>query len=145
MIIAVDPGKNTGLCSYNPLNDQLVHIAQNLDQQRACDVAYDILREYDITALVCESYTVTGSRVVKFQPYSLEIIGTLRWFAAREGIDFVLQKPGDAKKIGSDDRIKKWGQWKSSTPHANDAQRHAFLYAVRLGWVNPLEVDARAG
>jgi hypothetical protein len=145
VIIAVDPGKNTGWCLYDHGGDGFVIIQQDVDQQQVCDSIFSTLKMYDVSAIVCESYTVTGSRVVKFQPYSLEIIGFLRWLAAHEGIDFVLQKPGDAKKIGSDDRIKKWGEWFSSRPHANDAQRHAFLYAVRQGWVNPLEVDARAG
>lgn len=144
MIIAVDPGKNTGVAFYNHAWDELTAV-QDLDQIETVYAVYSKLVVGTVEVIVCESYSVTGSRVVKFQPYSLEIIGALRWLAELFGVEFVLQKPGDAKKIGSDDRIKKWGQWKSSTPHANDAQRHAFLYAVRQGWVNPLEVDARAG
>lgn len=143
MIIAVDPGKNTGIATFDRV-EGTVKATQDLDQQMTCDMVYELMMVSHVELVVCESFTVTGSKVVTFQPYSLEIIGMLRWLCERNDVPFVEQTPRDAKTFATDDRLRKMGWYLPGKKHANDAQRHLFLYAVRQGWINPVEVDARA-
>lgn len=62
------------------------------------------------------------------QPWSLECIGLIRYFASHYQIPFHLQAPSQAKSLITNDVIKRAGLHVPGQPHAMDATRHALFY-----------------
>lgn len=136
MIVAVDPGKVTGIATYGE-----VFTSWQEPTWHAVDRIFGML-EYaaggghalPIEAIVCESYVITAAtlRKTRGENWSLESIGALRWMSNRHGVEFVLQTPADGKRFGTDDKLRKIG-WYNPTPggHANDAARHLLTYIAR--------------
>lgn len=132
MIIAVDPGKVTGIAT---LSDEIFTSWQE-QTWYAVDRIWHILEHSTsgVDAIVCESYTITAAtlRKTRGENWSLESIGALRWMARRKGVEFTLQAPADAMGFADDKKLKKLG-WYQPTPggHATDAARHLLLYIAR--------------
>lgn len=134
-IVGIDPGRTTGYAIM--LNGRLVDTAQ-VDRQDV--IAY--LEAYLTTTLethpgieviiACERFTIghQTSRLSQ-QPAALEVIGLVRDLAQRLHVRFELQSPGDAKKVGSRETLKKLGWYVASTDHANDAKSHLLLALLR--------------
>ncbi len=133
MIIAVDPGKITGLATWSA--------GQMSSWQEPTWYAVDRVwaalgSTMPVDVIVCESYTVTASTLRKTRQYeALESIGALRWMSNRHGVEFVLQAPADAKRFAEAPRYEKLRNigWHVPTPggHANDAAAHLLLYLAR--------------
>ena len=85
--------------------------------------------------VACESFRITAHTAkLSPAPWSLEIIGALRWLCHRNGIGFTLQTPGDAKRFATDTKLDKLGWARPpGAGHARDAQRHLLLFLVRAG------------
>jgi len=129
MIVAVDPGGTTGWATFK--NDD-VEWGEEADQFQICSFVEEILKREDEIVVVCESYIITPQTIKKSRQYEpLEIIGTLRYLAAKHGADFRLQSPSDAKRFVSDDFLKNVEWWPKGLVHARDALRHLFLYRVK--------------
>lgn len=131
-IIAFDPGLTTGLAiieddewfagqyTFQQIGDVLHNWGQNpaASFQPGC-------------VLVCESFTINNQTAKNSQaPWSLEVIGLIRYLSMRHHIDLVFQQPSAAKNLIKDQVIKDAGLWKKGTPHAMDAMRHALHYAI---------------
>lgn len=87
------------------------------------------------TVVVCEDYTINAATVKKSPaPWSLEIIGTLKWQAYKHGAVYVGQDVSDAKNFVTNDRLREAGCWTRGHEHARDAGRHLLLYMARIGW-----------
>ncbi|GAA2141716.1 hypothetical protein GCM10009760_26180 [Kitasatospora kazusensis] len=123
--LAVDPGLTTGWAIWGDH-----HKAHGQDEPMPF---LDLAEEWAALArpasvMVVESYRITAETVRKSrQPWSLEIIGALRWIAHRHGVDFLMQTPADAKAFGHDARLKRLGFWVPGQDHARDAYRHLAL------------------
>jgi hypothetical protein len=141
MIIAVDPGKVSGIATWD---------GERLESWQeptwfAIDRIWGLLEDNApptlsappqmIEAIVCESYVITAStlRKTRGENWSLESIGALRWMARRHSVEFVLQTPADAKRFADDVKLKAAAGWYRPTPggHANDAARHLMTYLAR--------------
>ena len=71
-------------------------------------------------------------------PWSLMAIGVAVSMAMRTGKPYTLQKPADALTFASGDLLRSVKLWhRGGAGHANDALRHAVLFAVRKGWRSP--------
>lgn len=92
------------------------------------DTLVNGFEEWDI---ICEAFVIS-QRTVKStaQPYSLEIIGLLKWAAWLRGHTFTLQQASSAKRFADDARLKAIKWYTPGRGHANDAMRHLFLYCV---------------
>ena len=131
MILAVDPGKTTGLATW--AEDEPFMSAQ-LPHMEFLDWTWDILWT-EIDAVVCESYIITAAtlRKTRGENWSLEQIGALRWMCERtRGVtSFTLQSPSEAKSFATDAKLRKVGWYKPGQDHANDASRHLLVYLIR--------------
>lgn len=86
-----------------------------------------------IDVVVMEDFLITDRTMrTTREPWSLHIIGAVRWMAQRHGAELVMQSPGDAKAFATDTKLKRLG-WPLKGDHAKDAGRHALLYLVRSG------------
>jgi hypothetical protein len=136
MILAVDPGVTTGLAVWTAGE---VTITEEYHQIDFCDFADFILRTWHSGAIegviVCEAYRITQETMRKTrQTASLEIIGALRWMAAKYGHEFVLQGASEAKRFMTDAKLVHLGWYRRGTlGHVNDALRHLGLYLAKQG------------
>jgi hypothetical protein len=144
MILAVDPGKASGISCFTWEGDEpvLVWSGEYQPYEFAGPIASAILDarlngwSLDVA---CESFTITPQTGKNSQaPYSLEQIGVLKHLL-REG-DYHegtlhFQNPSDAKRMFTNEALKKLGYWhKGGEGHALDSIRHGLLYLAKHGW-----------
>ena len=148
-IIAVDPGGTTGLAYWSHPDRQTQFKDEPVERKHKDQMLEDIGGWSQCLGgsltVVCETYTITA-RTAKLsqQTDALKIIGVLEFFEHMYGIRLVMQKPADAKRFSTDARLKAADMWMPTTGgHANDAQRHLFMYLVKHGKINIGEIDAR--
>lgn len=147
-IIAWDPGLTTGLCIIE--NQTPGGEYEFLQQQLTFRQVGDLLERWEMDNLltppctfVCESFTINSQTAKNSQaPWSLEVIGLIRYFALKNNVELVFQQPSAAKNLITDDVIKRAGKWVRGLPHAMYATRHALLHAivdrkVFREWVTP--------
>jgi hypothetical protein len=135
-VMAVDPGKLTGWLVYQPLpvagpSDMALDIVDwgEDSQQSFCEIAEKWVDKTSIP-VVCERWDYRPG-VRTFQPYSLEIIGTLRYLTGFNPRRFHLQGPASAKEFGTHAKLHPYiwaGFGKGGAGHAVDALRHALLF-----------------
>lgn len=145
-IIAVDPGKASGIACFlldtAPSEPELLwsiecQPAEYAEPLRAA--IGEALVAGSVLAIVCERFTINAQTVRNTQaPYSLEQIGVLKQIMRDSGInenELKYQNPSDAKRMFSNEALKKLGYWhKGGEGHALDAIRHGLLYLAKNGW-----------
>lgn len=145
LILAVDPGKATGMALFRYSSGQEPEMLWAIEVQQeeyaapirsALDVANTMQLEIDV---VCERFTINAQTVKNSQaPYSLEQIGILKQClldVGRATTDIYFQSPADAKAMFDNSKLKKLEYWhKGGEGHALDAIRHGLLHIIRLGW-----------
>jgi hypothetical protein len=142
-IIAVDPGKMTGLAAFRMTADALTLLASAECPED--DVIQTFRAWYTATkpVVVIERFVINARTVSNSQaPFSLEVIGAVKQVLRdnRTSVDTIVwQSPGDAKKMAPNDRLRRLGTWHvGGAGHANDAIRHGVLYAIRHGFKSRL-------
>lgn len=148
-VIAVDPGKATGVCliEWSGNQDEVPVLKMSAEVQpeefaQWFGTALRIAVSYnsmDVISVVCERFTITAQTVRNSQaPYSLEQIGVLKHLCRVNEFDpekIVFQSPVDAKSMFPNPQLKKVGTWHvGGEGHANDAIRHGLLRLVKTGW-----------
>lgn len=145
IVAAVDPGKMTGVCLVD-----FIDVSARLDAVTAIDCRLVSSSELEFDGLLdwCEQ-TMTQAEQVAIEnfiitpatgkntqaPWSLMGIGVVTAICMRSSLPLALQKPVDAKSLVSNDLLRSLKLWhRGGAGHANDALRHAVLYAVRHGW-----------
>lgn len=147
MILAVDPGKASGICLFEWEEGEEPKMAWSGEYQQdqyaqAIRLAIHASQSSGVKVeVVCERFTINAQTVRNSQaPYSLEQIGILRQCMLDAGYamdDISFQSPADAKAMFPNEKIKKLDYWhKGGEGHALDSIRHALLYMVKKGW-NP--------
>lgn len=136
MILAIDPGKLTGIAVFQDRGPQ----AFQLGFQEACDFLGENIAPGGGIELVIVERFIIGPSTGKLGDvnWSLEVIGVTRWLATKAGVPLRFQAPADAKRFATDARLKALG-WYTPTPggHANDALRHLVVGLVADGWWDP--------
>lgn len=126
--LAFDPGGSTGWAVHGPGLPYAGFYASELHGtfEEQAQVMADLFYKYNPAVVVYESYTITQRTAQLSQQHEpLMLIGLIRWFASRNHIQAISQKPAQAKSFATDKRLKAL-DWYASTPggHANDAARH---------------------
>lgn len=143
IILAVDPGKTTGVCLLGTAEDADPRM---LDSKELSVVEFAPWLRQQIAAVgesldvVCEKFTITMQTAKNSQaPWSLEQIGILKQTCRDYGLDeekISWQLPANAMTMFPNEKLKRLGYWhRGGAGHANDAIRHALLRAVTTGWV----------
>ena len=140
-ILAVDPGKATGMALFSIEQGQepvLVWSGEYQQEEYAKPIR-ETLRLHPEADVVCERFTINMQTVKNSQaPYSLEQIGILKQClmdAGRKPDDIYFQSPADAKAMFDNPKLKKLEYWhRGGEGHALDAIRHGLLRCVKVGW-----------
>lgn len=144
-ILAVDPGKATGLAAFSYVKGEEPVMLESFEAQFETYAPWirkwlgEPLGEYDQFHIICERFTINAQTVKNSQaPFSLEEIGVLKQILLDEDIDpdsIKFQSPADAKAMWDNPKLKKLDYWhKGGEGHALDAIRHGLLYIIKLGW-----------
>jgi hypothetical protein len=129
VIISLDPGKTTGVVTYDPVSKE-AHSYQ-LDFQGTCAFIDMWLQYFPAAEVVMERFIIGPQTMKKTQaPWSLELIGVGRYLAHKHRAKFDLQSPADAKNFAFDQRLKDLNAFPRGD-HARDAMRHLVLYWAR--------------
>ena len=148
----LDPGKTTGLASWDSRNDSFTSIqASDLvtvgnwiemlilvnDSEMAEDS--DDNDDDDGTGLRIEigwEKFVTTPGTVRHggkPDWSLEVIGVARYLAVKHGLSILPPQMSSMMAIATDERLRLVGWYRPGKQHANDAARHLFRYLVVTG------------
>lgn len=134
MIIAVDPGKTTGLVLVEENTLEVFHSCE-LDQEELIEMMKHLAAVYRSATFVIEEWR-NHSRFGDWA-WAAEGIGIVK--ALIPELDkLVIQTPSQAKQSWSDERLKEHGY--EITGHARDALRHALYYIESVfGDINTAE------
>lgn len=145
-ILAVDPGKASGICYFTMEEGQepvLLWSGEYQQHEYADPIrkafAYAVSQGTRLE-VVCERFTITAQTVRNSQaPYSLEQIGILKQIMldfGRAPEDIYFQSPADAKAMFSNEKIKTLEYWhRGGEGHALDSIRHGLLRLAKSGWI----------
>ena len=140
-ILAVDPGKATGMALFSVEQGQepVMLWSGEYQQDEYAKPIRETLSLYPEADIVCERFTINMQTVKNSQaPYSLEQIGILKQClmdAGRKADDIYFQSPADAKAMFDNPKLKKLEYWhRGGEGHALDAIRHGLLRCVKVGW-----------
>lgn len=137
-ILAIDPGKTTGLVLYDRDSQRVVWASELGFYDAASTIVRSCADNGSALTVVCESFLITAQTPKNTQaPWSLELIGVARYashaYCKRE---IALQAPASAKRFSSDERLRQMGFWTPGKGHANDAARHLLLLLATRGWLS---------
>lgn len=140
-VLAVDPGKATGMCLFSmiPGEEPILLGSWELQMTEFAEVVRKVFAEHENVEVVCEKFTITMETAKKSQaPFSLEMIGILKQLMMDAGYDpetLPLQLPTDAKNMFPNPALKKLGYWhRGGEGHALDSIRHGLLFLVKTHW-----------
>lgn len=140
LVVAVDPGLLTGVCMVEFDHDAGCKLYQSKELEFGEVLPWATVELSVADAVVVERFSIT-MRTIKNTPapWSLEVTGVVRAVALRNDKSIVLQNPGDAMKFVSNEMLHRLELWhRGGEGHANDALRHAVLFAVKhLHWRDP--------
>ena len=133
VVLAVDPGLMTGWVVWK--DGEILDAGQSAYFD-FCDYVDELFRTSDArpTHIVCERYEISAETLRKSRQYeALELIGVLKYFAHREGAEYVASQRSN-KTFSNDDRLRAAG-WlarpKHENRHENDAKRHLLTWLCR--------------
>lgn len=149
IILGIDPGGTTGLCTLVQTSDgyhahprQLTSTGVHGLLAYIDTIAAETAGTYGELLLACEDFVVRGlaTRTASTAPkLTRELIGAVRGLPYRS----VFRVAGAVKPWATDKRLAAaFGQGTfTGMPHAADAARHALYAGVRdLGWPDPLKI-----
>ena len=146
MILAVDPGKASGICLFSWTAGQEPEMLWSGEYQQH-EYADPIRKAFAFSQsqgvrleVVCERFTINAQTTRNAQaPYSLEQIGILKQIMLDNGRlpdDIYFQSPADAKAMFTNEKIRVVDYWhRGGEGHALDSIRHALLRLAKSGWV----------
>lgn len=132
-VLAIDPGGHVGVACYDAQGGFLGREGFRAFEQTPAEL-YDVLDNWIEWAeiVVVEGFIITGRRA-RDSNLTIEMIGVVKYLAARWNRRVVEQKPGDAPRFVTNDMLKNLGWWTTGSDHARSATKHLVLYLARTG------------
>lgn len=138
-LIAIDPGKTTGIVVKDHPSGML-QIFEG-DFNTSCHYIEAAMQGavHDSVFVIIERFIITLHTAKNTQaPWSLEMIGAVRWAAKKIlDIELTMSDQNAAKRLASNDRLKQMGYYTPGKGHANDAARHLLLFEANRGFLEP--------
>jgi len=141
-ILAVDPGKATGLALFRRVDGEEPELlmSSEADFRSYVSTIRSVFSEHPNVEVVCEKFTINVQTAKKSQaPFSLECIGALKVVMLDNGLEpdsLRYQLPANAMSMFTNEKLKTLEYWhRGGEGHALDAIRHGLLYLATSGWV----------
>lgn len=139
LVLAIDPGLATGWVTWARDTNEVLAWGE--------DDEYDFCERVDRwlaavgprVTIVAEAFVITRETAKKSQqPYSLYVLGTVRYLARKHGAEGPrLRSAADAKRFATNEKLRRLGWYCRGAEHATDAHRHLLIWAVDEGHVPP--------
>lgn len=136
-VLAIDPGKMTGLARYDVPYKQWDALALPFDRD-ANDLAamvwlHDQLADGGISDVVSESIVISKQTAKKSQDVqaSIEQIGIARYLCAGFGVRYHLQTPSEGLGFGTDAKLKAMDMWFVGSDHPRAATKHLVTFLCK--------------
>lgn len=129
-IVALDPGKTTGICSLVVQEDCFDSLdATHYPIEKSVAVFLD---HYKPDVVIYEAFRLYPwkSQQLSFQEMpAVEVIGVIKTWCNAHGI-VPIEQPASSRMMMSKEWLQKSGLWKVTIglPHARDAARHLLYY-----------------
>lgn len=143
-VLAIDPGKLSGIALFqkadfdNGDRPTLMWSDELPWPQIGTRVEATLNTLYAKVDVVVERFIITTSTATKTQaPWSLEVIGAVRWLAYKANAgELIMQEPASVMKFMPNKRLKDIGMWHvGGAGHALDAIRHGVVFLInKEGW-----------
>lgn len=118
-MMALDPGKTTGVC-YSV--DKKQYLRAQYDTYLGL---FECLHRFKPDVIICERWD-KRFRAADLDP--VEVIGIVKLAAQELNAKLVFQRAAHAKDFWSNDYLKQLGLYLPAMPHAMDATRHMLYY-----------------
>ncbi len=144
IIVGVDPGSTTGWAFCNPDPEKDIFVAGERPAMDAPLMFEHSLHQYPQVLIACERFTISMNTLKKTRAGSqdaLDVIGAVRYLAAKYGWKFERQDASAVKQLATDKRLRDLGMWTPGHGHANDAARHVLFARVKGGWYSSVLND----
>lgn len=143
-VIAFDPGWVTGV-AYHQLHAGPDADRGEFGSTELADDEFDSWVDFQFSSggidiVVYEQFNVTrATPTSSYTNRPIEVIGKIKVYALKYGIPVQEQTRQMGKSLGTTERLRKLGWYRSYNPHATDAARHLLAYRLTEGWV-PVEL-----
>jgi len=128
VVIWLDPGKTTGIAFYDTVDGYFT--SSQYDFAATGEYLDGMMTTWNDLAIGWEQYIIAPGHSGT-AAFSLEVIGMTRWLAHHHDVLVLPAVPSAARKLGSDDKLKKLGWYTPGTRHANDAAAHMLAWLLR--------------
>lgn len=97
---------------------------------------YDLskfIQSWPSASVVVEDFVLRTYRMDRDLLSPVRVTSAIGYVMWKDGRDYHIQSPADAKRVCTDERLKEWGMYdaRGSLNHARDADRHAILFLRR--------------
>ncbi|MFA7017829.1 MAG: hypothetical protein WC239_02410 [Sphaerochaetaceae bacterium] len=137
-LVTVDPGETCGWAVFKQgilTSCNQVSIPVHKDGRVVGSELWDLIEDNNPEIVVVEGYRVYASKVAQHTwsaLYTPKLIGYIEAICDRFKIPLTLQM-ASTKSFCSNNKLKAWGYYKASMPHAMDAVRHGCYYLLFHG------------
>lgn len=136
-IVGADPGKMTGLTTYDTLNGTSA-IAE-LPAFNAVRYVWNVIEGAPVV-VCCERYDITGQTSKKSRQHdALKVTGALEYKCLMHGAKFVQFGRADAKTFGTDKKLREM-KMLTDLVHGNDAARQVLMYLAEANLLPKLSL-----
>lgn len=136
-VLAVDPGGTSGIALWSG-GDTPPPVEERNPYETIEIVERWLQRVEENGVVVVERFTIGPQTLKNSRQYdAIEIIGALRYLSLKHGAEFVLQAPADAKRLMTNDVLRRLGWYVTGRDHGRDALRHLGLYLISRRWLDP--------
>ena len=131
-VVAVDPGKATGVAMYRPgytVSDEPYLRTETIEDWRT--VPFTVMM-MDPDLVHVEEFRITAATAKKTAaPWSLKCFGAIEALCHQRGTKFT-SAPSANKDLVTDAMLKTAGVWPGKTAHERDALRHLVLVLAKM-------------
>lgn len=133
-LLSIDPGLMTGLSFFDisDMDDPQLLWTKEATIEDFYEKIPDLVKSVkDDLEIVIENFLITVATAKKTQaPWSLELIGLVRFLCWLYGVPITLHKPGD-REFMTKDKLKRMGFWHTGgAGHAIVSLQHAGVYLI---------------
>jgi hypothetical protein len=146
--LALDPGLTTGVAWYDIRSGEFASLEvhgrhelyrylrsdwgfPSVDGVAACGSPIVIIERWDVRK---NTHQLTNQDDVRY------IIGAVEYVCHMTGLDYREQRPAEAKKFATDDKLRALGWYSGGEGHADDAARHLLVALAKAHVPEILEV-----
>lgn len=131
-LLALDPGHTTGWAVFE--GGEPTASGQVATEAEGWECIYRLFQDTNPTMVVYENYRIYAHKLARHsnsEVYTLRLIGAIEFICeVLCKIPYYNRMAQEAKGFVTDEKLKKWGYYKTGEKHARDAIRHGCYFLL---------------